>query len=62
LAGLVTRRAPVIIRGIKGGSFEILSGHNRVRAAELAGFKDVPVISILRIRFHLLKIKMFKFD
>jgi len=37
---------PVIVRHIKFSDrkFEILSGHNRVNAAKLAGLKEVPVI------------------
>ena len=34
---------PVIVQKIDGG-YEMLSGHNRMNAAKLAGLKEVPVI------------------
>ena len=36
--------APVIARPQSGGGYEIISGHRRVHAAELAGLNTVPVI------------------
>ena len=35
---------PVVVRPIKDGNYEILSGHNRVNAARIAGLDKVPVI------------------
>jgi ParB family chromosome partitioning protein len=37
---------PVIVRPVGGGeeTYEILSGHNRVNAAKIAGLKKVPVV------------------
>lgn len=35
---------PVVVRPFKDGNYEILSGHNRVNAARIAGFDTVPVI------------------
>lgn len=35
---------PVIARPHKDGGYEILSGHRRVKASELAGITDVPVV------------------
>ncbi len=35
---------PVIARPHKGGGYEILSGHRRVKACELAGIADIPVV------------------
>jgi len=37
---------PVIVRPLDGdeGTYEILSGHNRVNAAKIAGLKKVPVV------------------
>jgi len=35
---------PIIVRHNQNGKFVILSGHNRVNAATLAGYADVPVI------------------
>ena len=35
---------PVIARPHKDGSYEILSGHRRVKACELAGITDIPVV------------------
>ena len=35
---------PLIVRPLEGGSYEIVSGHRRVHAAELAGLTEVPVI------------------
>ncbi len=35
---------PIIVRKIDDSHYEILSGHNRVNAAKLAGFSEVPVI------------------
>ena len=35
---------PAIVRPIKDGEYEILSGHRRKRASELAGRKTIPVI------------------
>ena len=36
--------SPIIARPHKDGGYEILSGHRRVKACELAGIKEVPVI------------------
>lgn len=38
--------SPVLVRYIKrsNSKFEILSGHNRINAAKIAGFKQVPAI------------------
>ena len=41
MAGVMS---PVIARPHKDGGYEILSGHRRVKASELAGKKKVPVI------------------
>ena len=35
---------PLITRPLEDGTFEIISGHRRVHAAELAGLTEVPVI------------------
>ena len=35
---------PVIVRSDKGGGYEIIAGHRRKRASELAGCSDIPVI------------------
>lgn len=35
---------PIIVREIKSDTYEILSGHNRVNAAKLAGLKKVPAV------------------
>ncbi len=35
---------PLIARPLEDGGYEIISGHRRVHAAELAGLTDVPVI------------------
>ena len=35
---------PVIVRPTKDGDYEILSGHRRKRACELAGRKTIPAI------------------
>ena len=35
---------PVIARPNKDGGYEILSGHRRVKACELAGITDIPVV------------------
>ena len=37
-------RTPVIARPHKDGGYEILSGHRRVKACELAGITDIPVV------------------
>ena len=34
---------PVIVRPDKGGGYEIIAGHSRKRASELAGCSDIPV-------------------
>ena len=36
---------PIIVRPKEGDRYEILSGHNRVNAAKLAGYAKVPVVS-----------------
>lgn len=36
--------SPIIARDHKDGGYEILSGHRRVKACEIAGIKNVPVI------------------
>lgn len=33
---------PILVRKRKGGGFEIVSGHRRTRASELAGLKTIP--------------------
>ena len=35
---------PVIVRPDENGSFEMISGHRRLRACELAGVKEIPAI------------------
>ena len=35
---------PVVVRPHKEGGYEILSGHRRVKACELAGISEVPVV------------------
>lgn len=35
---------PLIARPLEDGSYEIISGHRRAHAAELAGFTEVPVL------------------
>lgn len=35
---------PVIARPHKDGGYEILSGHRRVKACELAGISDIPIV------------------
>ena len=35
---------PAIVRPTKDGDYEILSGHRRKRACELAGMDEMPVI------------------
>ena len=35
---------PLIARPMEDGKYEIISGHRRVRAAEMAGLREVPVI------------------
>lgn len=35
---------PLIARPLEGGSYEIISGHRRAHAAELAGLTEVPVL------------------
>ena len=36
--------SPVIARAHKEGGYEILSGHRRVKACELAGISEIPVV------------------
>lgn len=36
--------SPIIVRPHKDGGFEILSGHRRVKACELLGIEEVPVV------------------
>lgn len=36
--------SPLVVRPHKDGGYEILSGHRRVKACELAGISEVPVI------------------
>ena len=36
--------SPIIARTGKDGGYEILSGHRRAKACEIAGIKNVPVI------------------
>ncbi len=36
--------SPIVARPHKDGGYEILSGHRRVKACEMAGIKNVPVI------------------
>ena len=35
---------PLIVRPMDGGGYEIVSGHRRKRACELAGIDEIPVI------------------
>lgn len=35
---------PIIVRTAEAGEYEILSGHNRVNAAKLAGLKEAPAV------------------
>lgn len=35
---------PALVRPIKGGGYEIIAGHRRQRASELAGFANMPCI------------------
>ena len=35
---------PIVVRGLAGGSFELLAGERRTRAARLAGLESVPAI------------------
>jgi ParB family chromosome partitioning protein len=35
---------PAIVRPDPGGGYEMVSGHRRLRACELAGFDEIPVI------------------
>lgn len=35
---------PLIVRPLEDGSFEIVSGHRRLHAAQLAGLTEIPVI------------------
>ena len=37
-------RQPVIVRKKEDGSFEMISGHRRKHASELAGIKEIPAI------------------
>lgn len=37
--------SPIIVREISEG-YEILSGHNRVNAAEFAGYEEIPAINV----------------
>ncbi|MCD7947895.1 MAG: ParB/RepB/Spo0J family partition protein [Oscillospiraceae bacterium] len=36
--------SPALVRPREGGGYEIVAGHRRQRASELAGFKDMPCI------------------
>ena len=36
--------SPVIVRPLDEGGYEIISGHRRTRACEIAGIEDIPVI------------------
>lgn len=35
---------PLLVRPLKDGSYEIISGHRRKHAAQMLGLKTVPVI------------------
>lgn len=35
---------PIIVRGLSGRKYEILSGHNRVNASKMAGLHEIPAI------------------
>ena len=36
--------APLLLRPLEGGGYEVISGHRRLHAAELAGLESVPAI------------------
>lgn len=36
--------APLLLRPMEGGGYEVISGHRRLHAAELAGLESVPAI------------------
>ena len=35
---------PVVVRKVRGGRYELISGHRRKRACELAGFKEIKAV------------------
>lgn len=35
---------PLLVRPIKDGTYEIISGHRRKRAAALLGYRKIPVL------------------
>ena len=39
---------PAIVRPLEGGGYEIVSGHRRQKASELAGYTDMP-LSLIHI-------------
>ena len=39
--GVIT---PVLIRPTEGNQYEMISGHRRMHAAKLAGFRDAPTL------------------
>lgn len=36
--------SPIIVRPVNDGTYEIVSGHRRKRACELAGIEEIPAI------------------
>ena len=38
---------PALVRPREGGGYEIIAGHRRQRASELAGFANMPCIQVL---------------
>ena len=37
---------PIIVRRIKDGKYEIISGHRRKRASEIAGMNTIPAVVV----------------
>ena len=58
---------PVLVRPLPGGSYELIAGERRWRAAQLAGLRSIPAISAwpcrwktIRFRISILKAKSLK--